>query len=312
MKCWPDLACFGKILSLPGGELFYYDSAASGYAAGKISTVTPTVMLIHGLGDEADTWRHIFPVLAANGYRVIAPDLPGFGRSAGKGRISISRHCETILELLSVTKAASAENPAVIAGNSMGAGIAELAAIKRPGIIQGLILISACYPSSVKTGKGIFLLTLPFIGKKWYRTFRLNHEAAWKSLYPFYSNLDAMNRADKNFLYERVVARVESLNQERGYIASLRSMVKFLIVKKRFITNNIKKFSGKILLLWGENDKIIPKESASLFRAIHPDAEFYLTAEAGHLPHQEKPAESAAVMLRFLQELANHKVAFQV
>mgnify|MGYP001770903147 CR=1 FL=1 len=46
------------------------------YAAGR----GPALVLLHGLADEADSWRQVIPVLAQT-HRVIAPDLPGFGRS---------------------------------------------------------------------------------------------------------------------------------------------------------------------------------------------------------------------------------------
>jgi pimeloyl-ACP methyl ester carboxylesterase len=48
MKCWPSLAQFRKTLSLSKGELFYYDSGDND---------KPVIALVHGLGDEADTWR---------------------------------------------------------------------------------------------------------------------------------------------------------------------------------------------------------------------------------------------------------------
>jgi len=95
MKCWPSLAPYGKTLSMRGGELFYYDSEkdtdskGNADSAGDADSDKPTLILIHGLGDEADTWRHVFPILAEAGYRVIAPDLPGFGRSLWKGGINM-------------------------------------------------------------------------------------------------------------------------------------------------------------------------------------------------------------------------------
>src|SRR5262249_23553637 len=53
-------------------RLHYYEAGAPD---------APPLILIHGLGDEADTWRHVLIPLSQQ-YRVIALDLPGFGRSA--------------------------------------------------------------------------------------------------------------------------------------------------------------------------------------------------------------------------------------
>jgi pimeloyl-ACP methyl ester carboxylesterase len=295
MKSWPSLAPFGKTISMSGGELFYYDSNPNN-TGGK-----PTIVLIHGLGDEADSWRHIVSLLSGAGYRVIAPDLPGFGRSCWKGRISMGAHRRAITQLITLTGAASAEKPAVLAGSSLGAGIAEMVAYQRPHLVKGLILLDGCLPFEFKTDKAMFLMSLPFVGKGWYRSFRSNHEAAWKSLYPYYRDLDAMSEADKTFLRERVIARVESANQERGYFATLRSMNAFFLLRRRMAIRIGRYAPGKIILLWGEHDHIFPPHRAALLRRLRPDARFTLIADAGHLPHQEKPDVCAAEMLRFLQ-----------
>ena len=295
MKCWPSLAMFGKHLSMPGGDLFYYDSAANVVPP---ENAKPTLVLIHGLGDEADTWRHIFRPLAAVGYRVIAPDLPGFGRSNWKGRISINVHRNAVIRLITFV---DAERPTVLVGSSLGAGIAELVAGSRPDLAKGLILIAGCFPFAKSANRKFFLLGLPFLGRKWYRRFRTNHEAAWKSLHSYYADLDSMDIADRDFLRERVAARVESSNQERGYLSTARSMSAFFMFGSQSVARKIKKFSGRILILCGEEDIIFPPEKAGLFRTLRPDAEFAVVVGAGHLPHQEKQEASVAKILRFLQ-----------
>jgi pimeloyl-ACP methyl ester carboxylesterase len=204
---------------------------------------------------------------------------------------------------MSMTGAASAEKPAVLAGSSLGAGIAEMVAYRNPHLAKALILLDGCLPFEYKTDKAMFLLSLPFVGKGWYRSFRRNHEAAWKSLYPYYRDLEGMSEADKTFLRERVIARVESANQERGYFATLRSMNTFFLLRRRTATRIGLNVPGKIALLWGEHDHIFPPKRAALLRGSRPDAYFTLIAGAGPLPHQEKPDVCAAEILRFLQSL---------
>jgi pimeloyl-ACP methyl ester carboxylesterase len=283
-----------------GGELFYYDSESDNNIINN-NINKQTIVLIHGLGDEADTWRHIFPLLTGAGYRVIAPDLPGFGRSNWTGRISVRGHCGAVIRLLAATRAASAKQPAALVGSSLGAGIAEMAACRRPGLIKALVLIDGCLPFRSR-GSGLFFLGMPIIGTSWYRSFRSDHEAAWKSLYPYYSDLDGMSAADRDFLRERVIARVESANQERGYLATLRSMNTFSFFDKKNLSRKIKTFAGKIAILWGEKDHVFPPKRAAVFRGLRPDAGFTFINGAGHLPHQEKPDATAAEIIRFLKE----------
>jgi len=300
---WPSLTPFGKTLSMPDGDLFYYDSEANTAdkpTVAKQMVAKQTIVLVHGLGDEADTWRHVFSPLAGAGYRVIAPDLPGFGRSVWKGRINMRVQSGAVIRLLAETGAAGKENPAVIAGSSLGAGIAGLTAGRRPELVKSLILLGGCFPVAGGSGKGFYLLGLPFLGKRWYRGFRSNHEAAWKSLYPYYADLNAMSNADREFLRERVIDRVESPNQERGYFATIRSINVFFLFSKKIAARKIKTFPGKIILFWGEADKVFPHEKTALFRKLRPDAGLSIIAGAGHLPHQEKPEETAKKMLEFL------------
>ncbi len=73
MQPFPGLEGWSRRVQLPSSKirLQVYDTGGD---------AKPPVLLLHGLGDEADTWRHVLPLLQPD-YRVLAPDLPGFGRS---------------------------------------------------------------------------------------------------------------------------------------------------------------------------------------------------------------------------------------
>jgi pimeloyl-ACP methyl ester carboxylesterase len=211
-------------------------------------------------------------------------------------------HRQVVTQLITMTGAARPEKPAVLAGSSLGAGLAEMVAYKSPHLVKAMILLDGCIPFEFKADKAMVLMSLPFVGKGWYRAFRNNHEAAWKSLYPYYGNLDAMSEADKSFLRERVIARVESDNQERGYFATMRSMNTFFLLRRRTAMRIGRYAPTKIALLWGEQDRVFLSRRAELLRRLRPDARFTFIAGAGHLPHQEKPDACAAEMLRFMAE----------
>jgi pimeloyl-ACP methyl ester carboxylesterase len=305
MKPWPALAEKSRVLDLrQGGTIFYYDSEAIIAGDGQPRAVSgkPSIILIHGLGDEADSWRRLIAPLSAAGFRVIAPDLPGFGRSVARGRINIGKHVRAVVSLLNTAGTADRENPAILAGSSMGAIVAEAAAFKRQDLTRALILIDGCFPMPGRVNKNLLLLGLPFVGKKWYRSFRQNHEGAWLSLGPYYHKLEDLPEEDRLFLRERVIARVESPAQEQAYFASLGSLNRMSLFRKAWGARRIKNFPGKILLLWGAEDQVLKPGTEKIIRALRPNAAYVEIPGAGHLPHQEKPAETAAAILDFLQK----------
>jgi pimeloyl-ACP methyl ester carboxylesterase len=276
-------------------DLFYFDLPAPA-DSGK-----PALVLIHGLGDEADSWRYLAPLLHAAAYRVLAPDLPGFGRSAAPGGSSLHSHARAITALI------GSGEKAVLIGSSMGAVVAELAAIKKPGAISGLILLDGCMPMNGSVSKALLRMALPFASRKWYRAYSKNPSAAWESLYPYYANLDALPKEDKDFLKQRVMDRVRSASQEQAYFASLRSMILASLFRKTYFEGGMRNWPGTISLIWGEEDTVMKRRHAENFltlRSVQPGGGLVLIPGAGHLPHQEKPEETAAAILGVLGDIS--------
>lgn len=129
MRCAPALAAFQRTISLPDRtEIFLYDSAGDG----------PPLILLHGLQDEADTWRHIYGELAAQ-YRVIAPDLPGFGRSDKRPRaFGVPFYSGCVMALA----AGLGLDRFGLIGNSLGAITADAVAAQHPDRVSALVLLN--------------------------------------------------------------------------------------------------------------------------------------------------------------------------
>jgi len=300
-KIWPSLETYAKLFPskrFPG--LFYYDyDSQSASRSGK-----PVLILIHGLGDEADTWRHLIPLLSAAGYRTLALDLPGFGRSPVSRYSSLGRHRDAVLELAEAVSGTDNKQEIVFIGSSMGAVVAEAAALAANApAIKALVLMDGCIPAQYPGSAQIFFSALPFTGKKWYRSFRNNPQKAWQSLTSYYADINSLPETDKEFLRGRVMDRVLSPSQERGYFSSLRSMI-FQSLRSSYY-RRIRDWPGKIALIWGKEDLMMPRSVAQSFIKLRGEktTEFTLISGAGHLPHQEKPAETAEAILAFLEKV---------
>jgi pimeloyl-ACP methyl ester carboxylesterase len=294
---WLSLAAFGRELasSKKGEKLFYYDIPGLGAKAGSDKGA---IVLIHGLGDEADSWRHLIPLLSGEGHRVLAPDLPGFGRSVYRGMVNLRRHRKAVLELLEIC--ARPERPAILAGNSMGALVAEGAAFARPDLVKALVLIDGCLPLGGKLHAGTIFQSIPLVGRGYYRSLRRKPEKAYGSLRPYYFNFEALAEADREFLRERVMTRVRSRSQENAYFNSLRSFIWANGAAAFGYGKKLAAWPGKLSLIWGAEDLILPPAAADQVRSLRPEAGFSLIQDAGHLPHQERPQAVADRMLEFI------------
>jgi pimeloyl-ACP methyl ester carboxylesterase len=256
---------------------------------------TPVFVLIHGLGDEADSWRHLIPLLNAGGYRALAMDLPGFGRSETRRKASIARHIAAVSALL---QAVIPEAPVILAGNSTGAIICEALAFKAPDLVKAIILVDGTIPGG-PDNPGILALLKMLLSRKWYRAYRDDPDGAWASLRPYYADLNGLPQEDREFLKSRVMQRVQSQSQEKAFFATQRSLIwTYTFASSRF-ARKIRGNKGKIILIWGEKDRIIPLSSTKAFMALRNDIELEIIEGSGHLPHQEKPEATAGVILNF-------------
>src|ERR1700760_568478 len=104
----------------------------------------PLVLLVHGFPESWYSWRHQLPVLAAAGYRAVAIDVRGYGRSSKPGDVAAYRMLELVEDNVAVVHALG-EQTAVIAGHDWGATIAANSALVRPDVFRAVGLLSVPY-----------------------------------------------------------------------------------------------------------------------------------------------------------------------
>jgi len=122
-------------LDLESGVKLYYQD----YRPEKVQgSKARSVLLLHGLGANGDSWLLQVPALTANGFRVLAPDLRGFGRSSYPGRISVPDMAADMAGLLQALQT----GPAHVVGISMGGTVALQLALDYPDLVDRLVLVS--------------------------------------------------------------------------------------------------------------------------------------------------------------------------
>lgn len=245
------------------------------------------VVLIHGLGGSLYDWRHLLEPLSES-YRVIAPDLLGSGETdhpAG-GDYSIraqAKRLQRILEDLRV------DEP-VLVGNSYGGGIALQSAQDLPGRVERLVLLnSVCYADRVPAY--VELARLPLAGFVAERV-PLGNLTRWAlgKRYPTVANL-----TDEEFdAYQRELRRP---GRRRVLVEILRAIIPS---DPESFERRLRTIAAPSLLIWGAADPTIPVELGRRLAKDLPDARL-VELDAGHVPHQERPAEVLRLMTDFLR-----------
>jgi len=249
------------------------------------------IVLVHGLGGQWQNWLENIP-RAALERRVIALDLPGFGRSEPPcERITIpgyGRYVEGLCDRLELGRVD-------VVGNSMGGFIAAEVAIQFPERIDQLVLVSAAGISTAD------IVRAPIFGLGRLATVLVTHGTA--------RHRDIAARPVSRHLVLALVARHPSLLRadlayegffkgagKPGFDAALRACLEY------DFRDRLPDIRQPTLIVWGEQDSIIPVRDAHEFERLIPDSRKVVMRDTGHIPMAERPRAFNDVMMDFLAE----------
>lgn len=250
------------------------------------------LVLLHGSNASLHTWE---PWVARLGdrYRLVSFDLPAHGLTgpAPDGQYTqaaYARVVDAVVRTLGLTRF-------VLAGNSMGGGVAARYAADHPGAIAGLILVDAsgaAYPEG--EGDTPFLLRivrLPVIRD-------IAASITPRSL--IVASLDGAV-AVKSVMTPAVVDRYwELLRYPGNRVATIE---RFAQGYQAVPQADLARIAAPVLILWGRDDRFIPLASAAWFSAALPHSRTIVYDGVGHLPMEETPDRSAADVAAFLAGL---------
>lgn len=117
----------------------------------------PLVLLCHGWPELAYSWRHQIPALAKAGYRVVAPDMRGYGGSSAPHEISAYTITQLVGDMVALV-AALGETRACIVGHDWGASVAWCSALMRPDLFAAVAGLSVPHRPRNASGPPLALL----------------------------------------------------------------------------------------------------------------------------------------------------------
>lgn len=264
----------------------------------------PPIVLVHGLDGSAANWLDVAG-LQHHG-RVLAVDLPGFGRSPLAGRAA-DVHSSAALVVRLVEEVAGA--PAILIGNSMGAVVTLLAAARAPALVRGVVLAAPAVPRAGRSALDATFagLLLPYAipglaASEPARRARQPAEARVRSL------LDlcyADGRRESAAAYAEMVdvAGARDADDARdAWVAASRSLFVELARRGRF-HRQADAVPAPVLVVEGGADPVIPARSIHALRERHPDWDHAVLAGVGHVPQLEDPEGFVAAVGAWLAEL---------
>jgi pimeloyl-ACP methyl ester carboxylesterase len=245
----------------------------------------PAVVLLHGIASSMYTWKDVLPVLAAH-HDVVAVDLPGFGGSAIPKEPSGERAARSVVGLMD----ALGIRRASLVGNSLGGAIAVAVAAQAPDRVARLVLID---PAGYNFAAG----DRPFVLRLAAGVPAVLANAL--PLRPLVSlSLRQVFHDDRLVTPDRVAEYVAPLRRP-GAAAYLRGLL--LATDGLGFPGVVRQVHAPTLVLWGRYDRWIPVRDAERFAADIAGSRVVLL-EAGHMPQEERPAETAALIAGFLAE----------
>jgi len=246
------------------------------------------LVLIHGTGSSLHTFDDWVTKLKQN-HRVIRMDLPAYGLTGPfpDRNYSMNNYVNFIKDFLST----QGIKKCILGGNSLGGGISWRFAAKYPEMVDKLILIDATgYPSALKELPLAFKIAKIPVLKNLF-TFITPRFIAKGSLENVY--------VDKTKVTEELVDRYFELTLREG---NRQAFVDRFNIKNDINTHNkIKLITQSTLVLWGDQDKLIPVENAYKFHEDLPNDILVILKDVGHVPMEESPNYSLEPVISFLE-----------
>jgi abhydrolase domain-containing protein 6 len=245
----------------------------------------PPVVFIHGLGGYKENWETNVPVFSAR-HRVIALDLPGFGESE-KPDVPYAPpwHADFVVKFLGALGIGRAN----LVGNSMGGHISSFIGATRPEMVEKIVLADPSGVLGAELAEGAISADLVEAmgpvnpGEDFIRLFM---SIIFFKQGPYSEKM--VKRALADF------ERGENEIRFRAYVRSMRGLL------EHDMTEHYPKIKAPTMVIWGENDGLIPVKHAGVIAPKIPGSRKILIPECGHCPMIEKPDEFNRIVLEFL------------
>lgn len=258
----------------------------------------PPLLLLHGFGDSADTWRLILDLLARRGRRALAVDLPGYGRAdrlAADG--PVLEHYRAFAAA-AVRRLADEHGEVVLCGNSLGGAIALRAAEDPDLPLAGVVPVA---PAGFDMPVWFRLIEAdPLLRALLAAPVPLPPIVVRRLVGQIYRTLAFHQPAN---VPPAVVRTFTAHHASRGRVLKLMANGRRLLPE---LTGcfDLERVQVPVLLVWGDRDRMVSHDGSRHVLAALPDTTYELLDGVGHCPQLEAPERLIAALDRFVDARA--------
>jgi len=256
----------------PGLTIHYQDINVNG---------SPVVLLLHGLGATCESWQLQTPALFDEGFRVIVPDMRGFGKSTYPGgRSSPEIMASDVSRLIDKLKLEKIH----LVGISLGGTVALKVVIARPELVKSLVITNS-FAKLRPRGLSLWVFYLMRLFLVHLIGIETQAQYVADRLFP-----EPGEELERNTFKDQVCQ-----SNPQGYRSTMRSLAFF------DVSNDVRKIGHPTLVITGDKDSVVPPESQSELARLIPGADQKCIEGAGHAVIVEKPGEYNQLLIEFLQ-----------
>jgi len=241
----------------------------------KISGLGPMILILHGWGGSSDSWLKVQEILAKNGFQVIVPDFPGFGKSETPLiPWGIKEYTDFVLDFVNCLNI----DNFFLLGHSFGGRIAIRFTALHPEKVKKLILSNS---AGIKAKPGLKIFFIFILAKIGNALFTPKILARFKN-------------SARNFFYFFL--------RHKDYVKAnetMRESIKKILEED--LLPDLSKIKTKTLILWGQKDKLVPVKFAKIFKEKVENSQLIIFPKIGHSPHLEIPEKLSQTILEFLK-----------
>jgi len=250
----------------------------------------PVVLLLHGFPDSCELWNDVIPRITSAGYRVVAPDLRGFGQSDAPGRPGEYAIGHVVADLRTLISRLGGDEPVRVIGHDWGAVAGWCLALEHPQLVRAQVALSVGHPRQYALAgpeqklKGLYTLAwqVPGVAERWLAQRNYAGLRGWARQHP---QVDACVRD-----LSRPGRLTAGLN---WYRANLR----------RVLFGSWDKCSVPTLGVWSSGDHFLAEDQMRLSERQMDGAWRYERIErAGHWLPLEQPERVAELALQWFKQ----------